>query len=697
MRERSTWLWGLAALTLIGAAPAAPSYLSIERTIDRVRADWAKPGAPAQRNAEAWGGFFDAVKRDLGAYGTAQTEADRLQTLGRLYQESVALQGLGWAPAVEVREGLRAWLRPRVRLAWAGRRLTDSVRGLGATPNPLARGNRDRWVTFVDNDLGAALRGCEGATTVRERRDALHKVYAALVALDAGNRSYPWGPSLTLKAALDDLYNQPNLDVTADVASVSPALNTNVVTTGPVDFKGQRSYVTAGPHLGFGLLPSDEGIMFSNTQAMTTVTPISGFQQQVAADRKGKKAAKLYQFNATSTDHSQLTITAILRPSGLAVAPGYLHNISAAVNSNPIPGKGFGRAIASLLGLNQGKITDKVYQSAINKIVQGVIDGAAELGQIKAAEGAGQKNAQLARALVGNNTLRVKNIEVAGLSLRSRPAFALVGGTVRWVGAAEQVGADAPQPPALTTFQPGVAADVHLPSIGTNLARGFIQSPDVQAIENFLIVTRKVPEGTPPGQGVQTTRNADYATFLKAADEARAVNDPKVLAVRVKRPGRSPEISASKDGHLVATVHDFLIEVPAPPQAARGGLAGPPAKIYRITAPDAEVDIQFAITPATATTPLRLTGKIAGFDPGPRAQVFALNESETGATPLSAFVNTIVLNVFASKIAGQPIDVPLSNVRLQGFAITGVSPLDPSGWLRVNLSPTGEPLRVAAQ
>ena len=246
-------------------------------------------------------------------------------------------------------------------------------------------------------------------------------------------------------------------------------------------------------------------------------------------------------------------------------------------------------------------------------------------------------------------------------------------------------------------FQPGVCADVHLPSIGTNLARGYIQSPEVQKIENFLIVTRKVPPGTPPAQGIATTQNADYATFLKAADEARAANDPKVLAVRIKRPGPSPEFNADKDGHLVATVHDFLIEVPAPPQAARGGLAGPPAKIYRISAPDAEVDLSFTIAPATPTAPLRLTGKVAGFDPGPGAQVYAVNDSETEATPLPAFTNAIVLNVFAGKLVGQPIDVPLSNVRLQGFAVTGVSPLDPSGWLRVTLSPTGQPLRMAAQ
>ena len=134
------------------------------------------------------------MKRDLAAYGAAQTEDERLGAIGRLYQESVALQGISWGPAAEVREGLRAWLRPRVRLAWANRRLVESVRGLRATADPAAAGNRDRWVTFVDNDLGAALRAYEAATTVRERRDGLQKVYAALVALDSGNRAPPGAP-----------------------------------------------------------------------------------------------------------------------------------------------------------------------------------------------------------------------------------------------------------------------------------------------------------------------------------------------------------------------------------------------------------------------------------------------------------------------------------------------------------------------
>ena len=701
MRRQVNGLRGLAvfaALLAMGAAPAAPSYLGIERAIDGVREGLAAKGAAPQPNAPGWSAFFDALKAELAAYGAATTEDARLRSLGRLHGMSGALRGVSWAPAAGVREALREWLAPRVKLAWAGRRLVDSVNQLPATPNPATVGNRDRWVKFVGDDLGEALRTYEGAQTVRDRRAALTRVYGALNSLQGGNQSHPWGPSQALQSALDDLFNRPNFDVTADPSALSPALNTNIVESGPIEFKGNLSYVMAGPKLAFGLMPSDEGIAFYNTQALSTVTPIRGFQQQLAADRQGKKAAKLYQFAATSRDSSQLTITAILRPSGLAVAPGYLHNITATVNSSPIEGKGLGRFVAALVGLDQGKITNKVYQAAIGKIVQGVVQGASELGQIKAAQGAAQRNAQLSRALVGNDTLRVKNLEITGLSLRSRPEYALVGGTLRWLGAAEQVGADAPRPPSLASYEPGLTADIHLASVATNMARGYLQTPQSQEAENLLIVTRKVPPGAPAGQGVSTTPNADFAAFNRAIEETKAADDPGVMAIRVKRPGHSPEFSADRDGLLVALVHDFQIEVAAPPNAARGGLAGPPAKIYRITAPTAEFSLSIKVTPPSAGAggEAHISGRVEAFDPGPGAQVYAILDDESKPTPLPAFTNAVALNVAAGKIKGRPFDVPLGVGAIPGYNLTKVSALDPSGWLRVVLTPNGQPLRVAA-
>jgi hypothetical protein len=47
-----------------------------------------------------------------------------------------------------------------------------------------------------------------------------------------------------------------------------------------------------------------------------------------------------------------------------------------------------------------------------------------------------------------------------------------------------------------------------------------------------------------------------------------------------------------------------------------------------------------------------------------------------------------VLNIFKSRLRGQPVDIPLSNLQLRGFAIREVTSLDPTGWIRVNLMRT---------
>jgi hypothetical protein len=670
----------------LGAAPAAPSYYEVERTIVTVRETWEKPGTVAQPNAPGWNAYFDALLAEFRNYSAAQDEASRLSSLNRLYQMSVALAGTSWRPAAELREELRSWLRPRVRLAWAERRLVDQVKGLGSTADPGVRGNRQRWIEFVGKDLGEALQRYDVAATVAERQDALKQVYGSLHALLARNQTRPWVPSIELQAALNDLYNVPNLDISADAATVAPALSSNVVETGPIYRKGYVTQVTAGPKTGFGLMPSDEGIAFYNSQMATSVTPITDFQNQVEQDPKGRRAAKLYYFTATSQDYSEISVTAVLSPNGLRLGPQYQHNVDAIISSFKQPGKGMGRFVASLLGLNQAKITRKVYEGAIGKIQQNVVTESAELGAERTAQAEAQKNAQLAQYLLfGRDAATIRNLIIYGLTLRSRPENVLIGGTLDWLGASEQVGADAPQPIKFAVPEPGVSADVHLASILTSLVRGYLQSEAVRSVDNLMIVTRKVAPDAPPGEAVAVSKNVDYAGFLKALNEARGANDPKVMALRVKRPGRPPEFAADARGYLVALVHDFVIEVPAPPGAAKGGVAGPPAQVYRITAPRAEFVISFKITPQTQTSPVRLTGRVEGFDPGPNAKVFAVNEDENKPEPLTAFTSAFVLNILRNRVQGQPVNMPLSNLKLRGFAIRTVSPLEPSGWIRVNL------------
>ena len=158
------------------------------------------------------------------------------------------------------------------------------MRNLPPSSDSTVVANRQRWVDFVENDLGQALSQYDGATTVVQRQAALDRVHKALRSLQTGNQQVAWQPSWDLQSAVNDLFNQPNLDVTADVNIVSPIFDQNLVTTGPVYRKGYWSQVTAGPKTGFGLLPSDDGIAFYNSQLLTSVTPITDFQRQIASD-----------------------------------------------------------------------------------------------------------------------------------------------------------------------------------------------------------------------------------------------------------------------------------------------------------------------------------------------------------------------------------------------------------------------------
>ncbi|AGA27003.1 hypothetical protein [Singulisphaera acidiphila] len=670
----------------LGAAPAAPSYYAVEQKIETIREVWTKPGAVAQPNAQGWNAFFDALVNELKSYAVLPSENDRLAALNNVYQISVALKGTAWPPAAELREELRAWLRPRVRLAWAERRLVDRVKGLPQIPDPGVQENRERWVKFVGIDLGDALRQYEKALTVSQRQLSLKHLYAALNSLQANNKARPWVPSVELQAALDDLYNVPNLDLSADASTVAPALSADVVESGPIYRKGYVSQVTAGPKTGFGLLASDEGIAFYNSQLATSVTPITDFQNQLQQDRKGRQAAKLYYFTATSVDNSQITVTAVLTPNGLRLGPEYQHNVSAMFSSFKQQGKGLGRFFASLLGFNQAKIQQQVAQGAIGRIAENVVREAAELGGERIAQTEAQKNAQLAQYLLfGRNAASLRNLLITGLTLRSRPENVVLGGRLQWLNAIDQVGGDAPQPAKFAVPASGVSADLHLGSILTSLIRGYLQSEPARSVNNLMVITKKPVPDAPPAKGVEVKPNSDFASYLKAVNDARAVADPNVMAIRVKKPTTPPDFAADARGYLVALVHDFQIEVPVPPEMTRGGLFGPPAQVYRITSPQAEFVISFKVTPQTETSPVRLAGKIEGFDPGPGARIFTINDDEDKATALSPLASVAVMSGVRNKLQGRPIDLPLSNLQLQGFAIQEVTPLEPSGWIRVNL------------
>ena len=149
---------------------------------------------------------------------------DRVAALDT-FTRSRGLGTVSWQPAANLREELRQWLRPRVRLAWARRRLSETVQALPADERSQRPGQPAALGRFVQNDLGHALRDYDAAATVAQRQAALHRIHESLSSLSTGNQSQPWWPSSELEAAVNDLFNRPNVDIAADADTVAPLFN----------------------------------------------------------------------------------------------------------------------------------------------------------------------------------------------------------------------------------------------------------------------------------------------------------------------------------------------------------------------------------------------------------------------------------------------------------------------------------------
>ena len=140
----------------LGAAPAAPSYQAVETSIARIRADWAKPGvtrrpertglervlrrAPARPEGVRRG---DVGQRPAGGAwaGSIRNRWRWGRSPGRRRRRSTRRCGPGWSRG-------SGWPGPS-----AGSRTGSG--GCPPRPTPTVMGNRDRWVQFVNNGLGA--------------------------------------------------------------------------------------------------------------------------------------------------------------------------------------------------------------------------------------------------------------------------------------------------------------------------------------------------------------------------------------------------------------------------------------------------------------------------------------------------------------------------------------------------------------
>jgi hypothetical protein len=677
MRRSKLGRWGLIGLLVVnlGAAPAPPSYQAVERQIQRIERAWQELSPEQNPHGDGWTRFFTTLRGELRRYAEARDADTRVAALGRIGALSRSLDGSRWSEAIALRDQLRAWLAPRVALAWAEYRLLEALPKQSSDP-----AQRAGWKTYIEQTLRPAVREVEASRSVAARVGALDKLNAAVIGLDRSINAVPWSKAVALAEALRALYDAPNVEVTVDAPSVLAAIGPQgIVEAGPIFFRGQWSYVTPGQILGAYFIPTPDGIHVAIRQALTSVTPIRGFQEQIAADQRGQRAARMYYFSATTRNDAVLTMTALFRlATGLQLAPGYQHGVSAAISSTPMPGGGFGRAIAGLLGFGQRRITNEVYENAIPRMRSEVVSGSQELSAIRTSESAARLNAQIRQNVPDAQTLRFGDFALTGVRLETFPSYASITGMVATTGSTAR-GASAPQPTSFRSVGGGITADVHLPSALDTAVPALLQSARARDVTNVVVEAPPAGQPNPPGPQVQT--NVEFPDFLQRIKDQRAEGrQPQVL--RLQRPSDPPRFAADAAGNLVVLVPDFTLDVPALTQTL-----GEPAQVYRIKSDQAEIDLQPTLEiPQDGGAP-RLRARIVDVDFGRQAQVLAINESEDQARPLNALASRVVLVALGNRLTRQTIDVPIEALSGGRVRVVSASKVDPAGWMRVVLTP----------
>lgn len=674
------------ARPLAASAPTAPSFDAVEKVMAKIEKDWASLTPDSNPHAESWHVLFQAIRADLKLYSTGDNADDRVAALNRLHKNASSLQVSAWPPAVELREELRHWLRPRVALAWAEYRILEKDSGTDSA-------ERERWSTFVEQTLRPAVHELESAANVRARRAAVERVQEVLGTIDSLGSDSTNDRSRALRAALADLYAGPNFELCIDATAISSLIGADgIVEPGPVFFRNQWSYVTPGALRGVAFIPTNDGIQVAISQDFTSVTPIRGFQDQMEQDPRAQRATKMYSFSATSRNDAILTMTALFRmASGLHLAPGYQHGVSAAINSTPVRGQGMARAFASLVGYSQKRITDEVYQNAIGRMRDEVVSGSIELSAIRTSENAARLNGQIQPYVVDDKTIARDQFGVTDLNLQTLSSHAQASGNVMSSGGKYKVPAQSPQPLSLHTTDIGIAADFHLPAVLESVTDGIWESPNIQDLQSLVISREGVDAG---GVNIERLeRNVAFTEFLDRVRQAKAEGRlPRTL--RLVRPSSPATFAADAAGRLVIAFENLTFEIPAPAQAVTASvLTGPAAQVYRIEAPQPEFVVELSVEPTSPGVAPRVLGKIISFDPGPGLKVSAIDQDPSTTAPLNLVQARIVTTAFATQIAGQTLPLPSEAFNRPGLVLRSVSLLDPSGWMRVTVLPTATTTR----
>ena len=213
-------------LAAAAAAPVTPSYQGVERTIQAIRQVLGRArGLLAQPNRAGLGRAFRRLAQRPAGYGKAAGDTDRVAALDHIYQISEALGTTAWQPAANLREEAQGVAQAQAQAGVGKPPAERNGRGAaGHQSTPTSRPTENAGLTSSEPTWEPRCRNTTRPPPWPSDRRPCDRIHESLGTLSAGNQKQPWWPSSELEAAVNDLFNRPNLDIAADVEHGRAAL-----------------------------------------------------------------------------------------------------------------------------------------------------------------------------------------------------------------------------------------------------------------------------------------------------------------------------------------------------------------------------------------------------------------------------------------------------------------------------------------
>lgn len=664
------------SISLVQAANVAPTYRVVQEQLEKLTLKDDPVIAAARAKLEA---DLDKVvnSRDLDA---------RREAYQVLLND--AAQWSAWSSsdpaAADVANALNRWVEPRYR----------SVHYAISARDAIARG--DFWVTDehrkihteVALPLTAALEDYEAAKTAAQRFDAREKVRDLLAQLHTRLQASPWPDEAAMIETIESRWQSPNMLVTVAAEGLRPLLDRGIVTSDPVFYKGRTSYVTPRERYGFGLIPSADAISFYIRQAMTSVTPVNDFEQQVEANRGGRLLTRAYSLGNTIQNDSILTMSFAIRPSsGVAMSPAYQNNVRPNLSLTPRQGGGLTRAFMGMAGMDRQSITNQIYSRSIGQIQSETETSSLELGQLRANEAALQLNTAITPYRRGPNTFAYSTFLIDRVLTRTEPTHIHAEARLAYeFPGTKTIGPIDVAPPLDPVDQRYVTTAIHIPNLLENIATNYL----AELASKGPTTIGFMPDSD-GDQALEIELNGHDLHFRTALEEnLRIAKEPEgakltpgkpLAAISLGEKKIVPHFTVSDKGNLIMLLRDIRLDIASP--ALTLMTAGRFGSAIRIDTPSAEVEIEFVKLAATAELPERLALRVLTMSLDPKARIFTFDESGKDPKEVSLLRRIGLVSAATAVMTSRPFELPLDALRLgDRVRVVNIDRLGSLGWFQ---------------